>query len=93
MPWRINKYILGVMEMFWEEGGGNASVPLKFETNFEKSVHSQVYNFQINESEYIKKNEFSKAKQKQNDVISLKSDFILKLQVAKSYKNLNVSRL
>jgi DNA-directed RNA polymerase len=93
VPWRINKYILGVMEMFWDAGGGKAYVPLKFETNFEKNIHSQVFNFQINESQYTKRNEFSKAQQRQNDVISLKSDFILKLQVAKAFKDLNVFHL
>lgn len=90
MPWRINKYVLGVMEMFWDQGGGHASVPLKYDSNFEKNIHHQVYDYQIKESVYSKKREFTKSKQKQNDVISLKSDFILKLQVAKAFKNLNV---
>ena len=78
------------METFWDLGGGKAAVPLKYETNFEKNHLNTVRKYHIYESKSSEKISFSKVGQKQNDIISLKSDFILKLQVAKSFKDTNV---
>lgn len=44
-PWRINKRILDVVEMMWEEGGGVGEIPKRF-YNFDEFI----YQYQIDES-------------------------------------------
>ena len=78
------------MDQVWEKGGGKGEVPINYSLNIEKNVFKQVYKFQIEETTKALKYEFKDLKQKQDDVISLKSDFTLKMQVAKSFRNIDV---
>jgi hypothetical protein len=93
--------VYNVLEELWESGGGKGEVPLKYSMNFENNSKEQIHNFQLKElnnkrSKGLTQNKndnsfFEKKRQKQNDLISMRSDFSLKLKVAKSFKEINVS--
>ena len=91
-----------ILEELWESGGGKGEVPLKYSMNFEDDSKEQIHPFQLKELNNKRshgnltqsksdKTFFQKKRQKQNDLISMRSDFSLKIKVAKSFKEINVS--
>ena len=84
-PWRINKKVLEVIEILWEEGGGVGEIPLK---NY--NFNNYVYQYQIHECKnFAEKQKLMKKIQNQRDIHSLKCNFNLKLNVARAFKDIN----
>ena len=84
-PWKINKRLLAVVEKIWENGGNAAYMPERFGDN---KAATKTFEFQRDESRNMKNKQFFQNEiQKQYDKLSLKSDFILKLQVARAFKD------
>lgn len=80
------------MEEIWENGGGKGEIPLKHSVNFDDTQITQIFKYHLIETrnDVVTNTSFNKLKQRQNDIISQYSDFTLKLQVAKNFKDINV---
>ncbi|EGR33869.1 hypothetical protein IMG5_034000 [Ichthyophthirius multifiliis] len=84
-PWRINKRVLNVMEKIWEEGGDIGEIPKKYYdyTNY-------IHQYQVDEcKDYKEKAKLMRKIQQQRDIHSNRSDFLLKLKVARAFQNLD----
>jgi hypothetical protein len=82
------------MEDLWKQGGGKGEVPLNYSTNMSDDPLKQIYDFHLKEikkSSVRKDDFFHNTYQRQVDIIGLKVTFLLKLQVARSFRNVNVN--
>ena len=87
IPWQINKRVLNVVENIWDQGGRAPYMPARYYADEGASSASV---FHREESMKTKdKLAFQSDIQKGYDLISLRSDFLLKLQVARAFKNVD----
>ncbi|EAR93244.2 DNA-directed RNA polymerase (macronuclear) [Tetrahymena thermophila SB210] len=82
--WRINKKVFDVMEKIWEEGGGQGEIPRRF-----YDYKDYVYQYQLKECKNRDEQQrLMKKIQEQRDMHSMRSDFQLKINVAKAFRNI-----
>lgn len=87
IPWQINKRVLSVIETIWDKGGKAPYMPARYLTEAGSTKTSL---FHRDESLKTKeKIAFQSDIQRHYDLISLRSDFLLKLQVARAFKDIN----
>lgn len=87
VPWQINKRVLSVVESIWDKGGKAPYMPARYyveEGKFTSKIFHREETMRTKEKLAIQEEI-----QKSYDMISLRSDFMLKLQVAKSFKDIN----
>ena len=90
VPWKINTYVMSIAEQIWDRGGGRGKIPLHFDNNPSGDSKNQLFNFHFEEASLFQKNDVQYQIQRQKDMISMRADFLLKLQVAKSFSNVKV---
>jgi DNA-directed RNA polymerase len=87
MPWKINGYILDVVEKLWDKGGGVCMIPERYLKDDDGHLKSIKILLESTSDRKIK----IKAKEELQTIyehLGLRCDFLLKLQVARSFKNI-----
>jgi len=49
--WKVNKTIFKIIEEIWEEGGGKAKIPFKYEKDSQNSTKSSTFDFHVKEQQ------------------------------------------
>lgn len=93
VPWKINTYVVSIAEQIWDRGGGRGKIPLHFDNNPSGDSKNQIFKFHLKEATYFQRDDLKYQIQRQQDMVSLRADFLLKLQVAKSFSNVKVAIL
>lgn len=84
--WHIHGFGLKIVEEVWKNGGGMGSIPMRYD--YEDETRSlDNFAFHLLESEKTNKADVQRRIQNRLDLVSLRADFSLKLQVARSLKN------
>ncbi len=84
VKWRINAKVLELMEHIWETGGGIAKIPKRYN---KREITKAMINAE--KSDYRKRYELYKESKENKENHSLRSDFLLKLEVAKNFRKVN----
>ena len=83
-PWQINKQVLAVVEQVWAEGGLQSCIPKRYSDHINPVLVSYKH-----EKNPQKKKQLARQIQSLRDEHSLRSDFWLKLNIARSFSRLD----
>ena len=86
-PWKIDKYVLSVVEKIWENGGGRGSIPYRYDKDVENLSNVKSLDFHIKESYGKKRVDFNKEIQKEYENNSSRAYFNLRMDVANAFKD------
>lgn len=82
VQWRLNKNVLEILDHVWSIGGGLGEVPLRYNSR-------QVTPEMMKSATYKEKLKLLKEHQNNKDNHSLRCEFLLRLSIARSFKNVN----
>ena len=82
VKWRINRRILEIIEYVWSIGGGLGEIPKRFN---ERQITPEMIKL-ANVREKLK---LLKEHQKNRESHALRCEFLLRLSIAMSFKNIN----
>lgn len=80
VKWKINQRILEIIEYVWSIGGGLGEIPKRFN---ERQITPEL----IKESPFREKLKLLKEHQKNRETHALRCEFLLRLSIAQSFKN------
>ena len=81
VKWRINRQILEIIEYVWSIGGGLGEVPKRFN---ERAITPEM----IKNANFREKLKLLKEHQKNRETHALRCEFLLRLSIATSFKNI-----
>lgn len=82
VKWRINRRILEIIEYVWSIGGGLGEIPKRFN---ERQITPEM----IKLANFREKLKLLKEHQKNRETHALRCEFLLRLSIAMSFKNVN----
>ena len=82
VKWRINRRILEIIEYVWSIGGGLGEIPKRFN---ERQITPEM----IKLANFREKLKLLKEHQKNRESHALRCEFLLRLSIAMSFKNIN----
>ena len=82
VKWRINRDILEIIEYVWSIGGGLGEVPKRFN---ERQITPEM----IKNANFREKLKLLKEHQKNRETHALRCEFLLRLSIATSFKNID----
>jgi DNA-directed RNA polymerase, mitochondrial len=82
VKWQLNTPVLNVMEYMWSIGGGIGAIPKKFN---ERKITPEM----IKEAPFREKLKLLKEHQHNNEANSLRAEWLLRLNIAQSFKECN----
>lgn len=82
VKWRINKQVLDIVEFLWASGGNKAQIPKRFNDNF---LTKELLNNITPKEKY----QLLKKAQENADNHSKRSDFLIKLSIARDFNGIN----
>lgn len=82
VKWRINRKILETIEYVWSVGGGLGEIPKRFN---ERQITPEM----IKNATFREKLKLLKEHQKNRETHALRCEFLLRLSIAQSFRNVN----
>lgn len=85
VPWKISPYMYSLIDELWRTGGDTPGIPKKYD---DLESRSQMKFMSEEASRLVEKVQMKRSLQKMFEVVSLRSDFLLKMKVAESFKDI-----
>lgn len=82
VKWRVNKDVLEMIEYIWSIGGGLGEIPKRFN---ERPITAEL----LRKARFKDKLKLIKEHQKNMETHALRCEFLLRLNIAQSFKNVN----
>lgn len=82
IKWRVNKHVLEMIEYIWSIGGGLGEIPKRFN---ERPITAELFR----KAKFKDKLRLIKEHQRNMETHALRCEFLLRLSIAQSFKNVN----